>query len=743
MTEQNKNILVNDLLVPSKSNVLKQASIVIHIDSGKDEIFLIGLGNRTKPEALPYREVLAGLIEEKIIKGKFEQSEYWKKPEKFATPQQINKRDQKFLIIKPLVDNLSKFLTSRNYGKGLVKSCLEIANQIGVKATRYQVYQWLYRYLKCKKNKNAFLRKPGTGKTTGKIYLNKTGPKRSEGRVCNGRMRTEADKKHIKSIVDEFHNCLTPIPITDCWYEYNKKYQSDPVYDQFTGEFIKYIERKGELHISEDQFKTYAYELVNKKRESVLKAQGLYDEYCKNVKGLSGDIHEFYGDAPGSHYQIDETPLAIELVDEFDRNRRLGKPTCYSVIDMFSRAWVGLLLTFAKPSAHTAREIVFIACRNKEVFCKEIGVKLGETWVPEGRCSCIIVDNAEFASALTDAFSDCADIEVFFNKEGNSQEKGLVERRHKTLEEFLFGRIPGTVNKKYVKDYLKRKIRKDAILNIRELYQILINYITQFNNHYPLKTLPLSKEMKEDRIKQIPIEKWNWGLTQRPGSLHSIEEDELYMRLLESGKVTVKRDGLFLQGKYIRTFKKRRVSQGLKYRCDWALSNKVYEKEIGEQYDCKFMRYSMSKIWIMTEDGFQEASLHPEDASFEWWSAECIQDAKIDESEESQKQLEVYHEKHAKTLHEAKSTVVKAQKEQSETTVHAANNQDLSFNVEQVVDREIEEAKKQLHKHTRSELSDEAGNNEHICSTETVESKHDNDVARSFAGKASKNRRRG
>ena len=76
---------------------------------------------------------------------------------------------------------------------------------------------------------------PIKSRTTGKVYLNKTGPKRSEGRICNGRMRTEADKKHIKSIVDEFHNCLTPIPITDCWYEYNNKYQSDPGYDPFTG----------------------------------------------------------------------------------------------------------------------------------------------------------------------------------------------------------------------------------------------------------------------------------------------------------------------------------------------------------------------------------------------------------------------------------------------------------------------------------------------------------------------------
>lgn len=100
------------------------------------------------------------------------------------------------------------FLRKGSYGKGLVKTCLEFAKENGFRqTTRYEVYQWLYRHLKCRSNKNCFLRKPGTGKGTDKKYLNKTGPKREEGKVCNGRMREELDNKHIKSIVREFHEC--------------------------------------------------------------------------------------------------------------------------------------------------------------------------------------------------------------------------------------------------------------------------------------------------------------------------------------------------------------------------------------------------------------------------------------------------------------------------------------------------------------------------------------------------------
>jgi len=743
MTELTQNIMVKDLLVPEQGSELKDASIVILIDSKEDEVFVIGISDNTKPKAMSYRLLLEELIEGKIRKGTFEKTEYWKKVEESLDDEVRAKRDLKFEVIKPLVENLDLFLRKGSYGKGLVKNCLEFAKENGLKqTTRYQVYQWLYRYLKCRSNKNCFLRKPGTGKGTDKKYLNKTGPKREEGKVCNGRMREELDNKHIKSIVREFHECDSPIPITDCWIEYKNKHQCDPVYDQFTGEFLKYEERKGELFIGKFQFLEYAYSLTSDNRHRVMKAQGLFDEYNKNIKGLSGEIHEIFGDAPGD-YQVDETPLAIELVDEFDRNRRLGRPTCYSVIDMFSRAWVGLLLTFAKPSAHTAREIIFISCRNKEVFCKEIGVKLSEPWLPEGKPARIIVDNAEFASALTDAFSADANIEVLFNKEGNSQEKGLVERRHKTLEEFLFGRIPGAISKKYVRNYLARRVRRNAVLNIRELYQILIDFITRFNKFYPLRTLPLSKEMKEDGVKNIPNEKWLWGLVHRAGDLQSVDEDELFMQLLESAQVTVKRDGLFLQGRYIRTFKKRRTSQGLQYSCDWALKNFLYEKEVGKTYDCKFMRYSMSRIWIVTDFGFQEAVLHPNDASFEWWSAECIQDKKIEEAIEKEVQMDQYHQEQSKTAVNAKAKVKEAKKEQAQITVNAANSQDVSSNRSQAIDREVAESQSQLNKITNQNYHEDKDIDDKSSSKQVqIKNSLTKDTANLFAEKRKLSKRR-
>ena len=695
MSEFSKNLLINDLLVPTEDCSLEQVSIVIFLDPKNDRAFLLGLTQRSKPKEYKYYEVLGWLVNGQITKGIFESSEFWKMPEQYVSAEELEKRDQKFQVIKLLISNLKEFLTSRSYGKGLVASCIKVATELGVNATRWQIYQWFYRYLQCGQNINAFLRKPGTGKSKSKTYALKTGPKRDEGRACNGRMRTPEDNKHFITILRKHVFCHSPKPLTEAFIEYQNTYVSDAVIDPFTGEISGYELRKNVKHLSEDQFKYFARQYLLANQVKLRESQHTTDEYNKNERGLSGNILEYFGDAPGSDYQIDETPLAIELVDEFDRNRRVGKPTCYSVIGMFSRSWVGLMLTFAKASAHTAREIVFIAFRNKEAFCKEIGVILNERWKQEGKGRRLIVDNAEFASALTDAFSQDAHVEVVFNKEGNSQEKGLVERRHLSLEEFLYGRVPG-VERKYVQAFLKRRLRKDAVLNIRELYQILIDYITRFNNHYPLQTLPLSKEMRMDNVKKIPSMVWDWGLTERAGDLQMVDEHDLYMRLLENGQVTVKRDGLFLQGKYIRTLKKRRESKGLLYTCDWAYHQGLYEREIGKTYSCKFMRYSLSKIWIITKSGLQEAKLSTVDNCYEWWSAECIQDDKILETEEHKLLLQAYQHEQNKTKASANAVLKRAKQEQQLITVNAANSQDLSFNRDIAIAEEIKHSQRQL-----------------------------------------------
>ena len=713
-------IQLNDLLVPTsheRSELFECPHVVILIDATTDRVFIMSTVKNQKPVQFGYQEIIRALNEGAIVKGIFEMPDYMKKSDRFINPHQLELRDQKFEVIKPIVKNLDQFLLP-SYGENLIAECVKVADKKNINVNRTQIYEWLYRFFRAGCNINAFLRKPGTGKTK-RTYAKKTGPKRADGVV--GRMRSPTDEANIICIVNKHIKCRSPMSYPKAFSMYEDRFGSTPKVSPITGEIVGYEKFPAEQRLTEEQFTNYATAYVNKHIDAIRAAQGKTDEHRKNSKGLTGNIEEFYAEGPGHVYQIDETPLDIELVDEFDetRQRRMGKPTCYSVIDMFSRVWVAILLTFAKASAHTAREVIFVAFRNKEQFCAEIGVTLSEPWNISGKCRMIFVDNGEFKSELERAISKDAQIEQIYNTEGNSQQKGLVERKHRSLEDFLYGMVPG-VGRKTIAEYLKRRLRHDALLNKRELYQILIDFVTRYNNYYPIDGLPLTKQMRIDGVKPIAMSKFEWGLKNRPGFLKPVDETELYLSLLEVGEVTIYRDHLFLPGKYINRKGKTNSTQGLQYTCEWTQQNGIqdYDKRRRDmRLPCRFMRYSLHTIFIETPEGLKPAKLKSIDALYEHMSDEDIAyDKKLSAVQTTQLKT-VHDEKQSETRAAARNAMDKAKQEQVAINVNQANTQDISANRADAIAKEIDAAKKQFDQMTGTSASEAVA----AAATETPE----------------------
>jgi transposase InsO family protein len=692
---------LNDLLVPvggEENGFIDAPYIVLFIDATTDRVLAMNMRKNKKPNQFSYQMLLRTLEEGDIRKGIFQLPEHMAMPERFIKSKDLKVRDKKFEVIQPIIKNLEQFLLPGNYGSRLIEQCLEVASTIGIKADRTQMYGWIYRYLRTGCNVNAFLRKPGTGKVSNKNYTRKTGPKRDDGVI--GRMRNSKDEKNIRYIANVHIKCGAPKSYPKAFVEYEDRFASDPVVDGMTGEISGFKRFSAEQRISYEQFKNYVRAHVDERKDEFRAAQGLTDKFNKDHRGLKGNIEEFYAEGPGHVYQVDETPLDIELVDEFDKTRtkRMGKPTCYSVIDMFSRAWVGILLTFAKASAHTAREVILVAFRDKNKFCEEIGVRLTESWGISGKCRIIFVDNAEFKAELERSLSKDAQIEQVYNTEGNSQQKGLVERRHKSLEDFLYGVVPGA-GKKNIAEYLKRRLRKDALLNIRELYQILIDFITRYNNHYPIDGLPLTKEMRLDGVEPIPMSKFNWGLKNRPGYLKPVDDRELYQNLLEVGEVTIHRDYLFLQGKYLGRKKGKKPTKGLKYICEWTQVNGYQDDENRKHLSslpCRFMRYSLSTIFIETPGGLYPATLQSSDMMYKNMSDEAIQYDKKQQSVEYKKLKEKHNEKQSETRITVSNFIASARNEQVPININQANTQDISLHKDEAIEREIDDSRKQF-----------------------------------------------
>ena len=714
-TEAYSGFGLNSVLFPNENEgvcQIKDPHIVIYADASTDRVFALNLKKTRKPERMGYKDLLVDLDRRIIKSGSLHIPPHMLLPDAQFTENSLLKRDQKFRVIEPVLNDLEAFLVSRSYGRNLINKAVILAENQGIKVQRTEIYAILYRYFQYGCRSNAFLRKPGTGKTCDKMYIGKTGPVRSEGLISNGRMRTAKDNKNIEAILNKHVRVRAPKSLPKAYVELLDSYYSDPVYNTYS-EVSEYKHWDVKLSISYQQFINHAEPYIKKNKKSFLTAQGKKDSFNKDIVGLGGTFKEYFGEGPGNHYQIDETPLDIELVCEFDptRQRRVGKPTCYSVIDTYSSAWVGLLLTMNKSSAHTASEIMYIAMTDKKKFCKDIGIELIESWPMEGQCRSIIVDNAEFASELERTFSKDAQIDQVYNTEGNSQQKGMVERRHKSIEDFLYGMVPG-VGRKKIADYLKRNLRKDALINRKELYQILVDFITNYNNYWPNTNLQLTKEMRSEGVKQIATEIWNWGIKNRAGFLKPIDESELYVNLLEMGEVTVYRDHLFLKGSFFSKNKNMKSSNGMKYTCEWTLKNGLQDKQKGRSHPrlaCRFMRYSLNRILIETHEGFQVAKLHADEIMFADMAIEDIQHEKNKLACEVKEQKTIHDQKQSRTRARAKNIIKNASKEKTPCNAHQANTQDLSENRKITTEYENQKSAQSHERHFDKQYPESSG----------------------------------
>ncbi|MCO4191405.1 transposase, partial [Proteus terrae] len=83
--------------------------------------------------------------------------------------------------------------------------------------------------------------------------------------------------------------------------------------------------------------------------------------YKKDVRPLSSTATS-QALGPGSRYEIDATIADIYLVDHHDRQKIIGRPTLYIVIDVFSRMITGFYIGFENPSYVVAMQAFVNAC---------------------------------------------------------------------------------------------------------------------------------------------------------------------------------------------------------------------------------------------------------------------------------------------------------------------------------------------------------------------------------------------
>ena len=336
-------------------------------------------------------------------------------------------------------------------------------------------------------------------------------------------------------------------------------------------------------------------------------------------RGLSGSASaEAWG--PGSRFEIDATIADVYLLSRLDRNQIIGRPVIYVVIDVFSRLIVGVYVGLEGPSWAAAMMALANAVEDKQAFCASRGITIEpEEWPAHHLPSILLGDRGELegngiAQTLKLFHVTCENAAAY-----RADWKGTVESRFRILQHAFKPYTPGYVDTDFrargARDY-----RLDAVLTLDDFEQIILNLVLYFNNHHELTSFDRHKGMVEDRVRSIPIEMWNWGISSVGGLPRRPAPERVRFALLPRDVASVTDRGIRFQGRYYESAMSRREDWFGKART----TGKRWKVEVG------FDKRDVNRIYLAdssTEFGFDVAELTSRSREVEGgsgWEAEAI-----------------------------------------------------------------------------------------------------------------------
>lgn len=681
---------VNTLLLPLEDisrSPISETMAVVFSDYGTNRIFLINYtGKPRKPCVFPLTTVIIWIEGGLITTAEMELPSFRLLPDNQQTPKAIQRRDEKFSAIAPIIENLEEFLIP-TYGSKLVSQAAEAS---GVR--RSQIYTWIYLFLQLGQTKNALL--PDN--------RNRKGNKRKLSGVRLGRKpkspkapykhKTPEDERNLERVLKKHYLIPGGLPLTKVYERFKALHFSGCMRVQPDGEVVYEI-LPGQSYPSMSQFRSWTKSYKKEKGINARRMRMGSSKYDKDLKGRSGDI--VVPNGPGEIYQIDATPGDIYLVSQLDKLRTLivGRPTIYSVVDVFSEAIVGIYVSLFSSSFDAMRLALFNAFRSKVSFAREFGLTITESdWPMAVPCLKLFGDNAELTSRRSESLIEDLGITVQFGRAYRGDDKGLVEKSFDHYNNNLLSGLPGFVKKDY-KTRGAKDPKLDAVLTLPELYRRLIPYVIHHNNFEKCSSRLFTQEMTIDEVPFHRRDVWNWGVKHRPFSGKKLSEEQLYLNLLEKGEASVHREGVYFNQ--------------LWYSCQWTLVNGHQDQSVNrnrtKKFDVRFMRHSADRIFLCTPDGLQIAFLKHDSSRFQGCSFDEVE---VQLSREHTKELEQAPEVLASELsllENTKRLVKKAQSEQVRLPVSEIKTQSITENRGLDIEHEQQQERERLQRYTNSQ----------------------------------------
>lgn len=293
-------------------------------------------------------------------------------------------------------------------------------------------------------------------------------------------------------------------------------------------------------------------------------------------------------DGPGTRFQVDATIADIYIVSSLNRNRIIGRPVMYAIIDVYSRLITGIYVGLEGPSWLGAMMTLDNMVADKVEFCRKYGIQITEEqWPSHYLPEIIIADRGEFEGYSVENLINNLNIKIENTSPYRGDLKGIVERNFRTTNEKIKHKTPGAIQKEY-RERGDRDYRLDATLTLEEFTQIYIKIVLHHNHKIKVE-YPIDKEMISNELTPTPINLWNWGIENKKGRLRVIDRDIMRLNILPKGKASVSRAGFKFKDLYYSS--KKAVEE------QWFINPKHRWIEI--VYDPR----NMNQIYIPHEDG--------------------------------------------------------------------------------------------------------------------------------------------
>ena len=291
----------------------------------------------------------------------------------------------------------------------------------------------------------------------------------------------------------------------------------------------------------------YFWEREYSKPERVrLKANKI--TYQKDLRPLIGTATAGVS-GPGSRYEIDATIADVYLLSA-DRQRIIGRPTLYVVVDVFSRMVAGFYIGLESPSYVTALQALNLAMTNKVELCHSYDFEIQpEDWPTVGIPDALLADRGELLGHQIESLENAFGVRIENTRPYGGDAKGIVERYFRTLQADFKPFAPGVVTATTVKKRGGKDYRLDATLTLREFSKVIVGAILRRNLNAVLDKYDRSADMPDDLV-PTPIEIWRWGIRNRSGRLRNVPSDLIRIALLPRQKVTVSNLGINCFGEY-------------------------------------------------------------------------------------------------------------------------------------------------------------------------------------------------